>query len=255
MNGNLARRHVWAATLTVLAMFAGGSLAQADRREGEPFHWNGRMPAGSTLEIHGVNGQIEVAPSSGPEIVVDAEKWSRHSNPDRVRIGIVRSRNLTVIRAIYPRQWFGTGSDDVNVHFTIRVPPKVELKLTTVNGSVEAVGLENRVAARTVNGGVHIDTAREAEAHTVNGSIVVRAMPRSGELHFRSINGSMRLEIPSQASVRLNARTLNGSITSDFPAARMRRGLIGRSYHGVIGDGDADLEVSTINGSIRVTRI
>lgn len=213
------------------------------------------MPPGSTLEIHGVNGQIEASPSAGTEITVDAEKWSRRGNPDRVRIAIERSHDLTVIRAIYPHEWFNFGHDDVNVHFTVHVPPKIELKLFSVNGSVDAVGLENRVAARTVNGRVHIETEREAEARTVNGSITVRAVPRGGELHFRSVNGSVRLEIPSDASVRLSARTLNGVIQSDFPGARLHRGLIGRRYEGTVGHGDTDLEVSTINGSILVRRI
>ena len=244
-----------AAALTILGTLVVAGLALAARREGEPFHWSGRMAAGSRLEIHGVNGAIEAAPATGSETVVDAEKSSRHTNPNRVHIEIEQTKGLTVIRAVYPHRWFTWGSDDVNVHFVVRVPAGVELRLMTVNGSVQAEGMENRVFARTVNGGVHIDTGREAEARTVNGSITVRATPRSGDLHFRSVNGSVRLEIPARASVRLSAHTLNGSIVSDFPAGRMRSGFIGRSYEGTVGGGAAELEVTTINGSIRVTRI
>lgn len=259
MKTTFARRHlrVAAAAITTVAWLAWAGLALAERRQGEPFHWRGHIESGSTLEIHGVNGQIEAAPASGSETVVDAEKWSRHGNPDRVRIEVERHHGAVVIRTVYPHRWFdfGFNDGDVNVHFTIQVPAGVELRLSTVNGTIEAAGLENRVVANTVNGSVHIDTRSEAEARTVNGSITVRARPRSGDLHFRSVNGSVRLEIPAQASVRLNARTLNGSIQSDFPASRMRTGIVGRSYEGMVGHGGADLEVSTINGSIRVTRI
>jgi DUF4097 and DUF4098 domain-containing protein YvlB len=257
ITNRFARRRLPAAigALVTLALLAAAGLALADRREGEPFHWNGRMPAGSTLEIHGVNGLIEAAPSSGPDITVDAEKWARRGDPDRVRIAIERSHDITIIRAVYPHEWFNFGNSDVNVHFTVHVPPKIELKLFSVNGPVDAVGLENRVAARTVNGRVHIETEREAEARTVNGSIQVRAVPRAGELHFRSVNGSVRLEIPSEASARLYARTVNGVIQSDFPATRIQHGWIGRRYEGLVGRGDADLEVTTVNGSILVRRI
>lgn len=256
MNSAFARRPSRVGWL-LLAMFVPLVLAApalAERR-GEPFHWNGHLSAGAVLEIHGVNGSIEVAPNPAGESVVDAEKWSRTGDPDRVKIEIERSRNRVAIRALYPHRWFGFDHDDVQVHFTVRVPAGVQLVLGTVNGSVEAEGLANRVYARTVNGSVHIDTADEAEARTVNGSMRIRATPRTGDLHFHSVNGSVRLEIPAEASVRVRAHTLNGTIVSNLPAASLRTGFIGRSFVATVGRGDAQVEVSTINGSIQVRRI
>jgi putative adhesin len=254
MNRTFARRQLWAAALSVLTL-ATGCVYRGERHAGTPFHWSGTLTAGSTLEIHGVNGNIDVAPTDGPETIVDAEKWSRWSRPDRVRIEVDEDHDDVAIRAIYPWHWFGMGNDDVDVHFTVRVPRDVELRLSSVNGSIHGEGLRNRVVAHTVNGGVRIATAREADAATVNGSIVVRADPRSGDMHFRGVNGSVRLEIPSESSVRLAARSVNGWIETDFPAARIRGGFVGHSYHAMVGSGEADLDVSTVNGSIRVSRI
>lgn len=255
MKRTFARRQHWAAALAALTLLAGCVVHRAERRAGTPFHWSGRLTAGSTLEIHGVNGKIEVAPASGSETIVRAEKWSRWSNPDRVRIEVDEGRNDVEIRAVYPRHWFGLGNEDVNVHFSVQVPRDVELELSTVNGSIEGEDLANRVVAHTVNGGVRIATDLEADAATVNGSITVRANPRSGDMHFRSVNGSVRLEIPADASVRLAARSVNGWIESDFPAAKIRGGLVGHSYRAMVGGGESDLEVSTVNGSIRVSRM
>ena len=255
MNWTFARRQLWAAALSALTLVPGCVLPRGERHAGTPFHWSGHLTAGSTLEIHGVNGKIEVTPSDGKETVVNAEKWSRWSKPDRVRIEVEESHNGAEIRAVYPWHWLGPGNDDVEVHFTVQVPRGVDLMLNTVNGSIEGEGLQNRVVAHTVNGGVRIDTALEADAATVNGSIVVRADPRSGDMHFRSVNGSVRLEIPAEAGVRLAARSVNGWIESDFPAAKIRGGVVGHSYHAMVGNGDADLDVSTVNGSIRVSRI
>lgn len=256
MNRTFARRPLWAVALAVLTLVSGCVIPRGARHAGTPFHWSGRLTAGSTLEIHGVNGKIEVTPTDGPETIVDAEKWSRWSKPDRVRIEVDEEGDHGVeIRAVYPWRWFGRGNDDVEVHFAVQVPRGVDLMLNTVNGSIEGEGLRNRVVAHTVNGGIRISTAAEADAATVNGSIVVRADPRSGDMHFRSVNGSVRLEIPATASVRLAARSVNGSIESDFPAARIKGGFVGHSYRAMVGDGDSDLEVSTVNGSIRVSRI
>ena len=256
MNSTDARRPSRAAWVVLAGLaallLAAPSLAE---HQGEPFHWRGHLDAGSLLSIHGVNGAIDVVPNPGGESVVDAEKWSRTGDPDRVKIEVVHSRNELLIRAIYPHDWLGFHHDDVQVHFTVRVPARVDLRLATVNGTIDAEGLANRVVARTVNGGVHIETADEAEARTVNGSMRVRATPHGGDLHFHSVNGSVRLEIPADASVRVRAHTLNGSIVSNLPASSLRTGFIGRSFVGTAGRGDAQVEVTTINGSIQVRRI
>src|SRR5262245_57085493 len=191
MNQAFARRQLWAAALAALTLVCGCVYPRGYRHAGTPFHWSGKLAAGSTLEIHGVNGKIEVKPTDGPETIVDGERWSRWSKPDRVRIEVDESHDDVAIRTIYPWRWFNLSDDDVEVHFTVQVPRGVELQLNTVNGSIEGEGLQNRVVARTVNGGVRIDTALEADAATVNGSIVVRADPRSGDMHFRSVNGSV----------------------------------------------------------------
>src|SRR5262245_46077324 len=175
MKRTFARRQLWAAALAALTLVSGCVLPRGERHAGRPFHWSGRLTAGSTLEIHGVNGKIEVTPSAGPETVVDAEKWSRWSKPDRVRIEVDEGDHGVEIRTGYPWHWFGPGNDDVEVHFAVQVPRGVELMLNTVNGSIEGEGLRNRVVAHTVNGGIRISTALEADAATVNGSIVVRA--------------------------------------------------------------------------------
>lgn len=230
------------------------TIAAADRREGEPFHWSARMAPGKMLRVHGINGRIHVEQSAGAVATVDGEKWAMRGDPNRVRIEIEENDDGVSIRARSPRRWGAFGSDNVNVDFTVRVPAGVKLDLGTVNGSIEAEGLQNRVSASTVNGAIRIETGGEAEARTVNGSITARATPLSGDLAFRTVNGSVRLELPAESSARVSAHTINGSIRSDFPV-RIRAGFIGHSLRGTLGEGGADLEIHTVNGSIQLRRI
>lgn len=240
-----------------LGLLATG-VAVADepmRRDGRPFLWTGRMQAGEVLEIRGLNGRIEVGPASGSRVEVEAEKWSRGDGGERVKIEVSEIEERTLIRARYPATFFSINADDVVVNFTVRVPRGVDLKLTTINGAIVAKDLENRVRARTVNGPIRIDTREEARARTVNGSITARAIPRAGGMSFRTVNGSVRLEMPSNASAQLKAHTFHGTISSDFPARYRRRSFLGRSLKGRLGDGEAEVKVSTFNGSIRLTQI
>ena len=247
------RPWITAAALLLAAGILPG-FAAADRREGQPFHWSARLAAGKTLGVHGINGRIHVERGTGSEVVVDAETWSMRGDPGRVKVEVEETSRGVQIRARYPRQWGHLGADDVRVDFTVRLPAGVDVELGTVNGAIEAEGLQNRVTASTVNGAVRIETAGEAEARTVNGSITARATPRTGDLAFRTVNGSVRLELPAAASARVSAHTLNGSIRSDFPV-RIHGGWIGHNMNGTLGAGAADLEIHTVNGSILLRRI
>jgi DUF4097 and DUF4098 domain-containing protein YvlB len=59
------------------------------------------------------------------------------------------------------------------------------------------------------------------------------------------------LELPSDASFRLNAHTLSGRIHTNFPLT-MEEEISRRTLRGRVGDGGARVEVSTGSGSITI---
>src|SRR5262249_61150512 len=61
--------------------------------------------------------------------------------------------------------------NDPPVDFMAQVPAGIGLAARTVNGSIEAQGLQSDTEATTVNGSVTLSTAGTARATTVNGSI------------------------------------------------------------------------------------
>ena len=79
-------RLAWAAV--AVAVLAGGPVAAED------FQWRGRVAAGKTVEIKGVNGAIDATAASGDEVEVTATKKGRRS--DRARSG---SRSSSTARA------------------------------------------------------------------------------------------------------------------------------------------------------------
>lgn len=61
---------------------------EAQTQDGE-FRWTGRVAAGKTLEIRGVNGEIRVEAASGAEAEVLARKSGQRSDPASVEIAVV----------------------------------------------------------------------------------------------------------------------------------------------------------------------
>jgi hypothetical protein len=241
-----------------------GSVPQ----QGE-FRWTGRIAAGKQLEVRGTNGSVRVERATGAEVEVLARKSARRDDPDEVEIAVVPHDGGVTVCAVYPSPdedrpnecLPGGGGrnrvkdNDVNVNFTVRLPDGVLLSAENVNGDVTVRDVTGDVEASTVNGDVDVVTRGVAEASTVNGSIRA-AIGRSdwaGRMTFRTVNGGITLDVPAGLSARVEASTVNGGIETDFPITVQGR-FGSRSLKGTIGDGARDLELATVNGSIRIRK-
>jgi hypothetical protein len=233
-----------------------------DRRQSDSFHWDGHVGRGRTLEIHGINGPIEVSGTNGSEVVVDAEKRARKSDPDDVKIDVQQTSEGVRICALYPRRDGSPNEDcnnqqvnnnDVEVRYFVKVPAGVNLVAQTVNGRVAIDDLHGDVEAATVNGSIELETTGIATANTVNGSI--RATIGEGDwedgLSFRTVNGSIDLTMPGSVDADLEAKSMNGHVDSDFPITTSGR-VSSRRLVGTIGDGGPRLRIATINGGIEL---
>jgi len=254
------------ATLGPLVVAAALPFARPAAAQGE-FHWKGQVAAGKTIEIKGVNGDIDATAGSG-DVEVTAVKHARRSDPDEVKIEVVPSEGGVTICAVYPSDGarentcetgehghMSTHDNDVRVNFTVRVPAGVRFVGHTVNGEVEAANLSGDVEAHTVNGSIRVSTSGSAEASTVNGSITasIGRAQWTDALEFHTVNGGITLDLPANVSTEVRASTVNGSIETDFPLTVTGR-LGPRRVTGTIGNGGRRLALETVNGSIRLRK-
>src|SRR5579863_6870204 len=84
----------------VLTLVAIGALAPLARPS--DFNWHGRLAAGQSVEIKGVNGAIRAERASGAEVTVEAVKSGRHSDPNSVAVQAVPHDGGITICAVYP---------------------------------------------------------------------------------------------------------------------------------------------------------
>ena len=225
--------------------------------EGEPFDWQGRVPAGGTVELHNINGGIKAQLATGNQVVVHATKRGKKDDPDAVQIDVTQDGDHLIICARYPSP-SGDLNDcesqniqdfDVNVEFEIEVPAGLRFEPKTVNGGIEVVGLKGPVDATTVNGSVEVSTSGSAEVHTVNGSITAVLGKLDGDLEFETVNGAIEVSLPARSNFDLDARAANGSIDTDLAVAVS--GRVKRNHlKGQVGSGGPNLRLSTVNGGI-----
>jgi hypothetical protein len=251
------------------ALFESPAVNKQTATGAEEFRWQGRVAAGRTVEIKGINGDVRAEPSSGSEVEVVANKHARRSNPSEVQIKVIEHEGGVTICAVYPspdagrkndctvgEKWSShTRDNDVRVDFTVRVPAGLRFAGRTVNGDVETGAMNGDVEANTVNGGIRVSATGYAEANTVNGSIEATMgsadWPRA--LSFKTVNGGITLNLPAATSTTINAETLNGDISTDF-AVTVEGRFSRRRLNGTIGGGAHQLLLQTVNGSINLRR-
>ena len=234
---------------------------------GDDFKWKGKLAAGQTVRIRGINGAVHASAGTGAEVVVSATKRSHKGNPDDVKIEVVESSAGVTICAVYPGRHGKTNrcdadghndqdteNNDTEVEFTVAVPAGILFSGSTVNGDVDAIGLDADAEAVTVNGSVEVSTKGRAEATTVNGSIrATVGKVLNSDAEFTTVNGGITLTMPSDLACEFKANTVNGSIDSDFPITVMGK-MNPNSLRGTIGAGGHRLSMTTVNGSIRLRK-
>jgi DUF4097 and DUF4098 domain-containing protein YvlB len=254
----------------LLALLVAGPVLAAPA-VAQDFHWTGRLAAGKRLEVRGVNGSIRALPATGDQIDVTARKTSRRSDPAEVEIKVVPSEDGVTICALYPTprrarhenrcepgdDWSSsTDNNDVEVNFTIQLPTGIVFDGRTVNGDVDVDRAGADAYVSTVNGSIDVSAAGHVEASTVNGSIRA-SMGRAdwtGEAEFSTVNGGITITLPEGLSTEVRAETVNGDLETDFPLTVSGR-FGPRRMRGTIGDGGSrSLDLSTVNGSIRIRK-
>jgi len=235
-------------------------------QQAQDWEWQGSVARGDAIEIKGINGGIKASGTSGSQVTVTAVKKGRHDDPSEVTIEVVEHSGGVTICAVYPdvkgkknecapgdRGHLSSRENDVSVQFTVQVPAGVKLVASTVNGDIDAGGLQAAARATTVNGDVKLSTSGEARATTVNGSIQASmgSADWNGTLSFNTVNGNITVSLPEGVSTDVSAATVNGSMNTDFPLTIKGR-FSTKSMHGTIGSGGRDLELETVNGSIHL---
>lgn len=239
------------------------------KRTAAPFKWSGKVAAGKTFEVRGINGPIHATAASGSEIELVAIRTGRRSDPESVKIEVVPHAGGVTVCAVYPSRddsrpnqckpggsRMNVRNNDVNVEFELRIPKDVNFEGRTVNGRIQAE-IEGRAALSTVNGGIEVTAGTLTEATTVNGSI--RAEVRSNtnapeDIKLSTVNGSVHLNLPEGVNADVSAKTVNGGITSEFTEIEVRKKWGPRSAEGRLGHGGRELELATVNGGIRITK-
>jgi len=249
---------IWVATAAFSLALAGA--AQADVTATEEMSYD--VDPGARISLENVNGDIRVSGGGDRVHIVARKKAGKQEYLDELKIVVDATADYVRIETRHPKRdggWFNWGGDSSgSVSYELTVPADVELDtIETVNGDVTIEAVDGKVKASTVNGGLEVnDLAGDVNLETVNGGIEAHFATLAGDqrVDVEAVNGRIELYLPADASARVTAETVNGSIDADDFGLEPDKGFVGRELSGDLGGGDARVSLETVNGSIKLKK-
>ncbi|HYY59647.1 MAG TPA: hypothetical protein VE842_20120 [Pyrinomonadaceae bacterium] len=240
--------------------FGASDAATATKGEGrEEIRRSYQLSEGANVEVRGINGpvSIETADTNTAEVYVLRTAQSE-SDLENGKITITGTATSLLIEGeqnsggLWRRMWHG----EVKQQVTLKVPRQIALTVKGVNGAVSTGEVTGAVQISGINGKVlTAQTVGYSEISGVNGSLTV-ALRQLGEKGIRisGVNGAIELRFSSKLNADLDVRGINGRVKTDLPDVVVQGEPDRSNYSARIGTGGAPINMSGINGSVRLTR-
>jgi len=217
------------------------------------------LSPGANVNVSGINGSVSVETTDSKTAEVYIVRTAKEEGAlERRKVVVEGSANSLTIRGMkgdvgFFDRIFGSSP---NERVTLKLPRQVSLSTHGVNGSVVVGDLDGSVEVAGVNGKVEVGQANgSAEFHGINGNISVALQSLNKEgIRVHGINGNIEMRLAGGVNADLEAHGMNGSVRSDVPDITVTKSEHGNRYSARIGAGGNPIEVSGINGNVRLTR-
>ncbi len=214
--------------------------------------------ANSEFSLENINGKVEITSWSEQVIKIEAIIRAESQNEfDRVEVKIQQRGDKVTVETDYEESSSWGNHQSAQVTYNVWLPSDTNLSgIELVNGSLTIENVAGKVNAQVVNGSIKATgLTSDSEIGSVNGSIKVYYQSISTDLkdiNIETVNGSIKLYLPDDVNANLDLETMHGSIKTEFGISAQEGTFMGNSLRGDIGSGDIDINMESVNGSIKV---
>lgn len=250
----LSRKPSLIGSISMGALVVFALAATAGAQVTEDFHRTVPLSATGRVSLENINGNVTITGWARSEVQIDAvKKASDQQKLSEARIEVETGGDSVRIKTRYPEHH--TNNNPATVTYELHVPYAARLdSIELVNGSLEVSAVSGYVGADLVNGNANLhDLAGKAEISSVNGKInaYYKSLQNVSSIQMKTVNGSLRLGLPSSPNADVSVSTMNGGITTDFPL-QVQGKFVGKHIDGKLGSGGTHIEISSVNGSVHI---
>jgi hypothetical protein len=217
------------------------------------------LKPGARVEVQGINGFVEVQTSDTKTTEVYVRRTADTANSLSRRELIVEETGEGIIvrsKRKHVGLWDHLFGKDPKEEVTIKAPRQIALSIRGVNGRVSSGDIEGSLEMKGINGRVELGLISDSvELGGINGtvSLGLRRLDERGA-RISGVNGGIELKIANGLNADLSSKGLNGNVRSEISDVTVNRDDHWTRYSARIGDGGAPIELSGINGNVKLTR-
>jgi DUF4097 and DUF4098 domain-containing protein YvlB len=217
------------------------------------------MKPGAHIEVQGINGFVEVQTSDTKTAEVYVRRTGDNANSLSLRELIVEETSEGIVvrsKRKHTGLWDHLFGKDPKEEVTIKAPRQIALSIRGVNGRVSSGDIEGSLEMKGVNGRVELGLISDSvQIGGINGTISVglRRLDERGA-RISGVNGGIELKIANGLNADLSSKGMNGNVRSEISDVTVNRDDHWTRYSARIGDGGAAIELSGINGNVKLTR-
>jgi DUF4097 and DUF4098 domain-containing protein YvlB len=211
------------------------------------------LPAGATLEFHGVSTQVTVTGIAGGSEITSVNGRIEVSDlGERVILstvnGSIRSNGVSGQLTV------SSVNGDIEDSGS-----RGRVEYSSVNGSIRATSSAQEVTLESVNGdaALQLEGTAQLSLETVNGDFDITLTQSSApRVQGSSVSGNLRLALDGTPDVRVALETHSGDISNGISADAASGERFGprKSLHVTFGQGSGLIELRSISGDLGLTR-
>jgi DUF4097 and DUF4098 domain-containing protein YvlB len=239
-------------SVLLLALSAGGLNAKVIGTPRAEFLQSYQLAPNGRVAIQNLYGDVQITAWDRDEVLVQATKHSSDAGRlNDAQIVVDTSSGLVSIRTQYTG---GDAEHPASVEYHIMVPRGANLEnVKLVNGGLSLSGMTGPVKASSVNGSIKAEKMEgQVELSTVNGFLDAgfQRISRCKPISLSSVNGPIKVSLPSGARANVSAQNLSGGIDADFGRAWRAPG--GHRLEAAVNGGGTQIRVHNVNGGISI---
>ncbi len=209
--------------------------------------WNFDTSATPKVSVSNVNGSVRIEATDAKSVSVEAKQEGSEEERAKFPLEVKKDGDEVSVRLCCG----GSCStktmnckNPVSTHFVLKVPRATALEVGVVNAEVKTSGIAGTQDVSVVNGEVSLKGSRgPLEVSAVNGSVEL-APEALADIEVSTVSGAVKLKLPRGAGANLDYSSVGGR----FNGRELNPGSTEQRY----GNGEHDIDVNTVSGSLDV---
>jgi DUF4097 and DUF4098 domain-containing protein YvlB len=199
------------------------------------------------VSVANVNGSVRVEAVDGKSVSVESKQEGSEEERAKYPIEVEKDGDEISVRVCCDGTCSSKTShckNPVETHFTVKVPRDSSLEVSVVAADVKTSGVAGAQEVSVVSGDVELRGSRGAlDVSAVSGDVEL-APETMKDIDVSTVSGNVKLKLPRGAGASVDFSSVGGHFNG--------RGVSLGSTQQKYGNGEHDVDVSTVSGSFDV---